>query len=205
MNLLKTGMTAVAACLLSASALADSNVALNGSVSASGAGFGDWSATWGAGSLASLATVTDGVFLSNGQQWNSNTVFWNGTGGGDVNNFVTITLPQAVTVNSFTLQADNNDDYAIQYRGAGGSWVDLVTISPHRSWGMDMGYATLAAPVTTDAFRIRSAGGDGFYSVSEFQAFGSVVAVPEPETYAMLLAGLGLVGAIARRRAKRVA
>ncbi len=27
-----------------------------------------------------------------------------------------------------------------------------------------------------------------------------VSAVPEPETYAMLLAGLGLVGAIARRR-----
>ncbi len=28
----------------------------------------------------------------------------------------------------------------------------------------------------------------------------NVTAVPEPETYAMLLAGLGLVGAIARRR-----
>jgi hypothetical protein len=27
-----------------------------------------------------------------------------------------------------------------------------------------------------------------------------VAAVPEPETYAMLLAGLGLVGAVARRR-----
>ena len=30
-----------------------------------------------------------------------------------------------------------------------------------------------------------------------------IPAVPEPETYAMLLAGLGLTGAIARRRAKR--
>ncbi|MDR0701980.1 MAG: FxDxF family PEP-CTERM protein [Azoarcus sp.] len=30
----------------------------------------------------------------------------------------------------------------------------------------------------------------------------SVTAVPEPETYAMLLAGLGLVGAVARRRMK---
>jgi hypothetical protein len=27
--------------------------------------------------------------------------------------------------------------------------------------------------------------------------------VPEPETYAMLLAGLGLMGVISRRRAKR--
>ncbi|MBK7006138.1 MAG: FxDxF family PEP-CTERM protein [Burkholderiales bacterium] len=28
----------------------------------------------------------------------------------------------------------------------------------------------------------------------------SVTSVPEPETYAMLLAGLGVMGAIARRR-----
>ncbi len=33
----------------------------------------------------------------------------------------------------------------------------------------------------------------------------SVAAVPEPETYAMLLAGLGLMGAISRRRAKKSA
>jgi hypothetical protein len=30
-----------------------------------------------------------------------------------------------------------------------------------------------------------------------------VAAVPEPETYAMLLAGLGLIGTISRRRMKR--
>ena len=30
-----------------------------------------------------------------------------------------------------------------------------------------------------------------------------VAAVPEPETYAMLLAGLGLIGAVSRRRAAR--
>lgn len=37
-------------------------------------------------------------------------------------------------------------------------------------------------------------------SVGEIGSPGSIAAVPEPETYAMLLAGLGLVGAIARRR-----
>jgi hypothetical protein len=33
----------------------------------------------------------------------------------------------------------------------------------------------------------------------------AVAAVPEPETYAMLLAGLGVIGAIARRRKAAVA
>ncbi|MDP3538827.1 MAG: FxDxF family PEP-CTERM protein [Azonexus sp.] len=35
---------------------------------------------------------------------------------------------------------------------------------------------------------------------AEFGSPGSIAAVPEPENYAMLLAGLGLIGAIARKR-----
>lgn len=41
-------------------------------------------------------------------------------------------------------------------------------------------------------------GSDGFDHY--FRLEGSVTAVPEPESYAMFLAGLGLMGAIARRR-----
>lgn len=36
----------------------------------------------------------------------------------------------------------------------------------------------------------------------EFQTF-NVTAVPEPETYAMLLAGLGLIGFMSRRNSKQ--
>ena len=36
---------------------------------------------------------------------------------------------------------------------------------------------------------------------SAITALAALAAVPEPETYAMLLAGLGLIGAAARRRA----
>lgn len=196
----------VAAAFISIPALAVtplSNVALNGTVTIDGAGFGNWSSLWGNGSLSSLASVTDGAFLPTQQQWNLGTVFWNGNGGGDANNFVTISLPKLATVSSLTLQADNNDDYLIEFRDAGNNWVNLATISPNRSWGMENGSALLSMPVTTDAFRIRSVGGDGYYSVSEFQAMGTIAAVPEPETYAMLLAGLGLMGGIARRRKQK--
>lgn len=44
-----------------------------------------------------------------------------------------------------------------------------------------------------------SGGGSYQYNIG-----GSVAAVPEPEAFAMLLAGLGLVGAIARRRNKKM-
>ncbi|PKO48490.1 MAG: PEP-CTERM sorting domain-containing protein [Betaproteobacteria bacterium HGW-Betaproteobacteria-4] len=37
-------------------------------------------------------------------------------------------------------------------------------------------------------------------SVNEIGSPGSIAAVPEPETYAMLLAGLGFIGALARKR-----
>ena len=44
------------------------------------------------------------------------------------------------------------------------------------------------------------AGGFGIVSITSTN--GAVTPVPEPESYAMLLAGLGLMGTIARRRSK---
>lgn len=44
-----------------------------------------------------------------------------------------------------------------------------------------------------------------FYFAQNDLATASVTMVPEPETYAMMLAGLGLIGGMVRRRAKRQA
>lgn len=45
--------------------------------------------------------------------------------------------------------------------------------------------------------------GIGSKAAANFTGEVSVSAVPEPETYAMLLAGLGLMGTIARRRSQK--
>lgn len=175
-------------------AAAASNVALGGVVSLTGAGFND-SGYWGGANPAAPSTVVDGVFLPLGTQWNTGTVFWSGAFGADT---VLIDLPTAAKVTHIDLQADNNDDYGIAFKDIGGVWHDLTTISPHRSWGMDMGQSTFGE-VTATAFAIKAVGGDGYYSVSEFQAIGAPV--PEPESIALLLAGLGVVGFVARRKA----
>jgi hypothetical protein len=179
--------------LCSGVAQAATNVALGSSVSLSGATFGDGGG-WCCSSLAAASTVTDGAYLANGTQWNVGTVFWLGAGP-----TITVELGAAANVTHLDLQADNNDDYGVSYRDLGGTWHSLATISPHRSWGLDMGGASFAG-VDATAFAITAVGGDGYYSVSEFQAIGTTLAVPEPETYALMLLGLACVGMSARRR-----
>lgn len=49
-------------------------------------------------------------------------------------------------------------------------------------------------------FEDLAGGGDRDYNDHTFSFTNTVNAVPEPETYAMLLAGMGLLGAVARRR-----
>jgi len=62
------------------------------------------------------------------------------------------------------------------------------------------------ATVANECYGYGAFGGFGGINAQVVQrsgvvAFATVAAVPEPETFAMLLAGLGLVGAIVRRRA----
>ena len=178
-------------------AMADTNVALNKTVTVGGGAFGGSSSTWGAGGLAQPSTITDGVFVTNGLQWNSDTVFWYT---GDTQ-WIDIDLGATYNINRIVLQADNNDYYRISYRNTSNTWSHLADIDPNSAgWGMATGTLSLLTPITTSMFRITDGpAGDCCDSVSEFQAFG-VAPIPEPETYAMMLAGLGLLGFVARRR-----
>ncbi len=65
-------------------------------------------------------------------------------------------------------------------------------------FALNAGINTITFSYTPDG--ASNNGGQGFADESWKIAGASVTAVPEPETYAMLLAGLGVMGAIARRR-----
>jgi hypothetical protein len=94
-------------------------------------------------------------------------------------------------------------------RLAYGDQVLAGTIRAQTAAGTPVSVAALAPQTVMPGQWVLSATTDGYGSV--MAASGDVgnpgqfilAAVPEPETYAMLLAGLGIVGAVARRRRAR--
>lgn len=183
----------------SAGALADANIALNAPVTLSGSAWGVGG--WGAGTIAFPGSVNDGQFKDEGHNWDVDTVWWDITYSTGAE--IIIHLGGLYTISAFTLQADNNDVYRVEYGvddglGGGAGYSTIWEAPATGGWGVTTRSTTLAAGVIANTLRITAHGGDGLYSVTELQAFGAPV--PEPETYAMLLAGLGLLGVFTRRR-----
>jgi hypothetical protein len=170
-------------------------ISTNGIVGTLRAGSG-----WESGaSLAAQASIADGAFRPEFTQWNAGSWWWDEDPSVNANPVVTvITLNQAYTLDSFAVQADDNDTYRLEYWN-GATWQLAWDIPTQPSFGLVTRNSGLLAPITTNRLRFTATGGDDFYAVSEIQAFG-VPAIPEPETYALMLAGLGVMGFIARRR-----
>ena len=157
----------------------------------------DVSLVAGSANGASLSTLTDGLFLPAGTQWQSGTVWWSG-----LSSRFEIDLGGTVEVMGAVVQADNNDTYRMWYRDlATGDYVDLWTVAATGGAGMrtrpnpgnngEIFYFDTS--VLTDSIRIGAIGGDNAYSLSEVQVWG---VVPSPGALALL----GLAGLSARRR-----
>lgn len=152
--------------------------------------------------VAAGSTITDGVFVGNGTEWQTGTVWWDATMPGSTSNSIDIDLQGEYQITGVTIEADNNDNYEVEYHNlATNAWQPWVYADAYATNGM-LTRAGSVGPIVTDAFRIYGFNGDGYYSVSEFQAEGTAVPLP-----ATLPAGLLLIlGAIAvpvvlRRRA----
>ena len=156
-------------------------------------------APFSVGPLSSQLSLIDNAFLPAGTIWNQGTWWWDADPSVNNNPVVhTIALSTAVTVDRFVLQGDNNDAYQIDYWN-GASFVAAYTAAAVGGAGMRTRDSGLLAPITTNLLRITASGGDGYYSLSEIQAFSATV-VPVPGALLLFATGAGVFGVFARRR-----
>src|SRR5687768_1549347 len=73
-------------------------------------------------SLAAQSSIVDGAFVPQFTQWNAGSWWWDQDPSVNANQVVTtITLNQAYTLDSFAVQADDNDTYRLEYWN-GAAW-----------------------------------------------------------------------------------
>jgi len=188
------------------------NVALGKSVSLEDGAF--FTAGWGGGQTANSQTVVDGVFFPKNRQWDQGPVWWDDRDG--VANHVVIDLNGTFTLESFIIQADDNDAYLLEHWDSGSAtWQTTWNVANynHTGWGMqtrpnvynNLERHVLGSTVTTDALRFSGNLGnsDRLFSVSEIQAFGYAAPTPVPLPAAVWLFGSSLAGlGVCRRKVK---
>ena len=183
------------------------NVALNADVALNGASF--FTNGWGGGAVVDPDTVVDGVFLPRETQWDQGPVWWDSHDGLD--RYITIDLGEVFSIESFVVQADDNDAYKLSFWDLSTSSWQLAWDVPNYDsfgWGIqtrpdpanDAERYVLASNIVTNSLKFEGNmdNSDLYFSVSEIQAYGTPV--PEPTT--MLLLGLGLAGLAGVNRKK---
>jgi hypothetical protein len=152
--------------------------------------------------LGTAGAINDGIFASEGTLWNQGSIWWDAAVRGSEANSIVIDLQGAFHISGIITQADNNDNYQVEY-------LDMVTNAwtIDGFWGPIGGWGLMTRPnadqVTpwpvsfdTTMIRLTAFGGDDYFAYSEFQAWGDPI--PEPGTFILL--GAGLAGLLALRR-----
>ena len=110
--------------------------------------------------------LTDGTMAGAGDPWESefSSVF------ADTQSHVLYDLGTATQVTAIDLQGDNNDDYIVELSDDRKNFTRLWTGDPVSGAGMRR-RGTHGLQGSGRYLRVRAEGGDGFYSLSEIQAF----------------------------------
>jgi hypothetical protein len=155
---------------------------------------------WSTGTNAAPNDLVNGVYQPNGQQWDFDSVWWNGYSN-PLNNIV-IALAGSFLITDLKIQADDNDWYKVEYRGDDWMWHNAWDVSPPGGWGLQTS-STAVSPFVANAFRLTASPGDGYYAISQFEANGQRMgdgkSVPEGGlTVALFGTALGLLGVVRR-------
>lgn len=149
----------------------------------------------------SSATLTFQMFVnnqsSNGTQINAAGLDYTTGGSFDANQHVRVDLLNA---SASAFSTNSADILQSLYLGGstGSSVIGGDIANPYQTYSFDLS-SVLAAPGSY-TLRFASVANEGQLQLGIDNVSLSVTPVPEPESYAMFLAGLGLMGLIARRR-----
>ncbi len=151
---------------------------------------------WSVGTNATAQDLVSGVYQPEMQQWDLNSVWWNGAV--HPGNTITLDLNGTFAITGFKVQADDNDIYQIDYLAPGSSvWAPAWTVPAPGGFGLTTSSTTLGGAITATDLRFEAIGGDGYYAVSQIEAFGRAVPAGVPDsadTLGLMSAGLALLG-----------
>lgn len=132
---------------------------------------------FGALQVVDFSTLTDGVFFPPGQNWTEGTVWWDEFMD-SIQNYLIVYLGDTCRVTKIVTQLDSNDDYIISWNDLKLGPQEITVVAPSTPGGVTPPIE-ITIDAITDAFRIEAdvgGRGDGYYSISEFQAYsGSIV------------------------------